>query len=436
MSRVKTSRHTLKFSNSGKINGLGGFIDEYRRCLSHFVDYLWDKGYKFEKGGKVVELDIKRGLLNCPKMVSSSIVQESNLTSFLSGRALKCCMTQAAGMVSASIEKQRKRLYMLEKLKKEAGEGCRKKRKLLVRKIKQNVPQKPNCSNASVELNSICAKFHPVETGEFNGFLLIKSITKDKLEINLPVKFTRHSLKLQKSGGHMMNSFLIGEDKIDLRWALSETMEKSEGVTLGADQGMNDVLTISDGTVTKKSCNHGHTLSSILDKVSRKKKGSRAFKRAKLHQKNFVNWSINQLDFSNIKALNLEKIWNIGFRRKTSRKLSHWQNTLIRNKIRSKCEDEGVKFALQSCTYRSQRCSACGNVRKANRKAKVYSCKRCGNTLDSDLNAAKNHEETLPEIPYTLRNLNLNRGDGFLWNQLGFFDLEGRSLQSLPHVEK
>jgi len=56
--------------------------------------------------------------------------------------------------------------------------------------------------------------------------------------------------------------------------------------------------------------------------------------------------------------------------------------------------------------------------------------------MDADLNAAKNHEISLPEIPYDLRNLNLNRKDGFMWREDGFYDLDGRSLQSLLHKKE
>ena len=74
-------------------------------------------------------------------------------------------------------------------------------------------------------------------------------------------------------------------------------------------------------------------------------------------------------------------------------------------------------------------------VRKANRKGKNYECKHCGHQMDADLNAAKNHSIVLPEIPYTLRKRNLNRGNGFFWKEDGFYDFEGRSLESLPPVE-
>jgi ribosomal protein L37AE/L43A len=137
----------------------------------------------------------------------------------------------------------------------------------------------------------------------------------------------------------------------------------------------------------------------------------------------------------NIKELRIEKIWNIGYKNPRSRFLSHFTNTLIRDKVEDIALRNGVHFVEQSSTYRSQRCSECGQVRKANRKGKVYSCKHCGNTMDADLNAAKNHAICLPEIPYTFRVENHNRGNGFFWKETGLYDFSGRSLESLPPVE-
>ena len=179
----------------------------------------------------------------------------------------------------------------------------------------------------------------------------------------------------------------------------------------------------------------GHDLHSIMQKMSRQRKGSKAFRRSQEHRRNYINWSINQLDLTDVKQINLEKIWNIGYRNSRSRFLSHFTNTLIRDKIEDFATLHGVHVEGQSSTYRSQRCSCCGVVRKANRKGKLYECIHCGNMMDADLNAAKNHEIQLPEIPYTLRKMNLNRGKGFLWKSDGFFDLSGRSIESLPPVE-
>ena len=101
--------------------------------------------------------------------------------------------------------------------------------------------------------------------------------------------------------------------------------------------------------------------------------------------------------------------------------MSHWTNTLIRDKLKSKCEELGVQVVEQSCVYRSQRCSSCGLVRKSQRKGKLYSCS-CGFNSDSDVNAAMNHEISLQEIPWELRRERKNM-KGFYWHCSGFFDL-------------
>jgi transposase len=93
--------------------------------------------------------------------------------------------------------------------------------------------------------------------------------------------------------------------------------------------------------VLSQKDNHEHSLSSILDKLSRKKKGSKAFKRAQIHRKNFVHWSVNQINFEGVKEVRLEKVVNIRFGKKSSRKMSHWSNPEIRDKIKRKCEKLG-----------------------------------------------------------------------------------------------
>lgn len=115
--------------------------------------------------------------------------------------------------------------------------------------------------------------------------------------------------------------------------------------------------------------------------------------------------------------------------------MKHWTNTLIRDKIYACCEENGVHFLLQSSTYRSQRCSSCGLVRKANRKGKEYICSNCGLIIDSDYNASLNHEQELPDIPFDLRKQRKNLGKGFFWKPEGFFDIYGKEL-TVPFCEK
>lgn len=431
---IRTSKHTTKFSNNVKLENLKIFLDEYRRVAQLLVNHIWENEYRWEYKGELKTFSVKDNLLEFPPLINSSIVKDIKLETFLTGRALKCCMTQVAGMVRAEVEKQNKRIWQFNKFK--SSGICKKRLKTLIKKIKQNIPSRPKCTNIKAELNSICLDFLS-KNQNFDGFVRLKSITKEKMDIKIPIKFTRHSRKLKgKNGSKMLNSFLISENFVDIRWKFDDVETKTDGAVVGADQGFKDVLTLSDTQKTPKTCPHGHSLESILRKISSLKKGSNSFKRASHHRDNFINWSINQLNLKSVKQINLEKIWNIGYKSRSSRILSHWTNTAIRDKVHSYCSEHGVHVKDQSCTYRSQRCSNCGIVRKANRKGKTYKCKHCKFEIDADLNASLNLAIDLPEIPYTLRKSRNNLGNGFYWRENGYFSFEtGTSLQSVPLVE-
>ena len=399
--------------------------------LQVILDDVWANGYDYVTAkDEPARFCVAENKLQTPMYIDYK--KYSTLT-FLTARTLSSLTDQLCGILGAACEKQKKRVYMLSTKK-----GTRRKsyEKLVVR-MKQNIPQKPCVDNVRPELSSKCCIWIQEDdiTGEFDGFLQLKSIMTDGREIILPVNFTKHSNKLKSLGGKMMGSFLIGQHTVDFRWSVPKPELRTEGVIVGADQGLKDVMTLSDTQRAGHTDIHGHTLDTILDTMCRKKGGSKAMKRAQDHRKNFVNWSLNQLNLTNVKEIRLEHIWNISYKHRTSVKLSHWTNTDIEDKVTSLCELNGVHLVLSPSTYMSQRCSQCGRVRKANRKGKTYTCDHCGLVIDADYNAACNHELGLPEIPYTLRNLKLNR-IGFFWGMNGMSDSEGRSMESLPPVKQ
>ena len=416
---IRASVHTIRFANYKKKCKYRSFLKEYRRVMSIMLDEIWDKGYSWinSKGEKVI-FNPNKNLLEHPRFIDYNLF---NIETTLSARALSSLATQLCGILGSSVEKQRKRLYIKNKLQKENI----KPNKVFFRALRRNKPKKPSIENINAELSSKCCDIQFVE-GEFNVFIQLKSIGKSFGNIRIPIKHTKHSLTLN---GELKHSFLFKNKSIDLR--LEEEIEaKSNGISVGADQGKLDVLTLSNNEVTPKEDIHYWTLSKIIDKMAKKKKGSKSFKKASDHRKNFVNWSINSINFNNVKEVRLEEIWNINYKKlDVPRKLKHWSNVLIRDKVYSRCETLGVHVVEQSSAYRSQRCSQCGHVRKANRKDKVYKCKHCGFVCDADLNAAINHEQDLPPIPDALLSLRLNLGPGFFWKPNGLFLIDGSELR-------
>jgi len=389
---VRSTKHTLKACNASKGTLYQAFVEESSRVALCALDGIWD-AY------------VGRGKLAIPKLLDYKLFCPED--SRLSARAAQCAVNAAGGVARSAIEKQRRVVWMREN--KDAT-------------VKDKSFKKPSPSFVPAQLNANCATFVP-SGGRFLGFLKLASLGKEFGTIWIPI------VKNPRGKGDLKNGFLLSKRNVQCVWE-REPEENTGTAVLAIDQGLLDVATCSDGQTSPKVCPHNHELSSILDKLSRKRKGSKAFGRAQVHRKNFVNWSINRLNLVGVKEVRLEKVVNIRLGRSSSRKMSHWCNPEIRDKLKSRCEELNVSVVEQSCAYRSQRCSSCGSVRKSNRKGKLYSCRNCGYECDADLNAAYNHLGDLPSVPKAFLGRKLNLGDGFFWKESGFFTFDGAELVS------
>ena len=407
---IRSSNHTTKFPNPLKLKRLSRFVDEYRRVGQIIIDTIWANGYD-----SFIPL---KDQLNCPKYLDYN---RFDVETDISPRTMSSLTTQICAALSASTKKRKKLLYTKSKLIDENIPT-----KSIDRLLTKYIIVKPDCRYMNPELSSKCSD---IESGKsFDYFLRIKCIGKSYGHIKIPLKHTKMSLKWLKSG-KPLTSYSLTTSSITLRFEIKPLRTTIGTKVIGVDQGMKDVATCSDSQTTPKTDAHGHSLEFIINKLSRKKRGSRAFEKTQSHRKNFINWSINQLNFNDAKEIRLEKIWNIGYKNRTSRKLSHWTNTLIRDKIIGKCEELEVPVIEQDSTYRSQRCFNCGLVRKANRKGKLYKCKKCGYEADADFNASLNHSIDLPDIDWRFRGKGHNLGKGFRWTPTGLFNLDGSELR-------
>lgn len=419
--QILSSRHYFKEMNSTKKLELDSFIKEYRRVMSFILDDIWVIGY--DDGFN--HFDVKNNIFNISKYLDYN---KFDIETFLTARVMSSLVTQLTALLKSSYRKQAKRIYQYNKMKSEGK--SKRQMKYLIKALKRGIPQKPNVSNILPELSSKNTKYIESDFVEFDGFLILQSIVKNNkygFKIPIPIKHHKHSNKL-KEKGKMLNSFLINNDYVEFRWELKTPKLKTKGEVVGADQGLNTVLSISNEKSTIEIDNHNHSLNSIIKKMSNQKKGSKAFKRSQDHRKNFINMVLNKIDLSDIKQINLEKVEKLRYKQKNNKFLSHWTYPLIKTKVESLCELNGVRFKEQSSAFRSQRCSSCGLVLKSNRKGKKYKCK-CGHEMDADINASKNHVPQLPEIPYELRVSGLNY-KGFYWLESGLFNLQGESLES------
>ena len=431
MNNIKSSSIPINRANFSKKEKLAMFIADYKDAVIFYVNYLLDNKIETKlKDGRIIILDVKNDNLDCPTFLSTTNI---NYKTDLSARVLKSAITQSLGIVKSILEKRKKYLYIFNKLQSE-----HKRTRSITKKLNKTTIIKPNLDNIFPELNSLCCKYiENVNLKSFDNVMILSSLGKKYGKIIIPINHTKHSRKLEKqalgNNGKLMTSFLVTPKTIQLRYQISLPELKKDGIIVGADQGINTCITLSDHQTTRP-CKHGHTLNSIIKKISRKQKGSKAFWQAKDHQKNYINWSVNQLNFSNIKEIRLEKISNFRYKKNVGKFLNYFGEKLIRDKLKDKAQQLGVLVVEQQSAYRSQRCSKCGYVDRKNRNGKNFRCKHCSFQADADLNASSNHEINLPSSE-NIRFLANKKSIKFFWKEEGFYDLQGKEL-TVPSTKK
>jgi IS605 OrfB family transposase len=385
---IKSTKTTLKFSNKKKLESLSLFVDEYRRVASLFVDILWDVS------------DI-RCLLD--KELTDRV------DTWLSARAVQCAGKQASGIVRGCRKKQSKRLFQVNKFKKM---GMFKKARKL-QKIYDNVKvSKPNIQLVQPELDSRFVKIDMDNKTLFDGWLTLSSLG-NKLKIVIPFKKTKHFNKMLERGT-VKEGVRISKENITFLFDLAEPTPIQFGKIIGIDIGQKTTLTCSDGQIIDTD-KHGHTYSSICQKLSRKKKGSKNFEQTNKHRSNYIRWAVNRLNLNGVQKINLERIKHLRRGKKSSRLLSHWNYAELVDKLEEKLNDAGVQIVKVSPTYTSQRCSRCGWTRKRNRKGKQFKCDKCSFECDADLNGSLNISFDLPPVKKEER-LQRKNISGFFWN--------------------
>jgi putative transposase len=389
---IRSVKLSTKSINQNKEYNYNSFLEEYRNVVSQFIDILWN-------------------MKNISVLLPKEITNKINNT-WLSARAIQSAGKQASSIVRGTRQKQKQRLYKLKQLQKE-GTQYNNIRKLQQAIAKANMT-KPNISDIHPDLDSRFIQIDDNNNTTFDIWITLSSLG-NKLKIPIPLKKTKVYNKWNNLG-KLKPSIRLYKNKIEVIFDIQDKPNKAEGNILGLDIGIKNTYYASDKQHSRVD-NHGHTLESIINKLSRKMKGSKSFERTQQHRKNYINWSINQLNLNNTKQVNVEDIKYLRYKSRFSRELSHWTYTDIFDKIGRYCEEQNVSVHAVNPIYTSQRCSVCGWTQKKNRKGKVFCCLQCGNTMDSDLNASLNLSFVLPELSKKDCSKHLNK-DGFYWNIL------------------
>lgn len=422
---IRSSEHSTKFSNTGKIDKLEDFRNEYKIATQNYVNYIMNNDISFKTIIKSDDGDtftvyntfsMQKGSYILPKYL------DYNLISFdtkLSARALSSSMNQSLGIIKSHTKKLIKANQKLQWLK-DTEKSFVAINKQIERINKLKSAESFDLENINPELSSKCCSIE-YDDRLFNAWIVLEYIGEFYGKIIIPIKFHKHSNEL-KEDYNMMRSFLICEDNIQLRWE-KQVCKKKDGISIGADPGVNRICTFSH--IDNKD---DFSYSDVLKKICKKRKNSFAYKRALREREILVNKFVNNTDFDNVKEVNLEDNSTIHYKNPTSRYLSHYSYSEIRDKIESKSLESGVQVKKTGSIYKSQRCSKCGWVQCSNRDKSKFYCKKCNLSMDADYNSSINQTLQLISIPLGLISKKYNK-EGFYWSSSGLYLDNGQEIR-------
>lgn len=347
---IRKTTININYSNMGKLQTLNSILEESKKVINLYIDYLWElQDFK----SKYIKFKVK---------------------SWLSARMLQNLGKQALQIVKSQRKKKNK--------------------------------TKPSFDKNTIEFDP---RFIDIsfDTNSFDIWIHIQSIGK-KISLNLPSKKHKHFHTF--IGWNLKKSIRLRKNEkgyfIDLYFQKKEPDKRIRGKVLGGDIGYKKLLMDSEGIISDVG------LEQVYEKISRKKQGSKAFKRALTERDSKINESINKKDLSDVKEMVMEDLCNVKhkskgkIRKKFSNKLQRWSYPKVLGKLECRCEEEGILFTKVPPEYTSQKCSKCGVIEKTNRKGEKYQC-ACGNIMDADHNAAINISHMGVYSPHALYQENL-----------------------------
>ena len=311
---ILSSKCSLKFCNLGKLSNLKKFITEYKNVVSKVIDILWDEE-------KIHSLVSKQ--------------YTSKISSWISARAIQCAAKQAAGIVKGVKSKQSKRLYQINKFLKEGEFKKAKKLKSIYDSAKIS---KPKIDNIECELDERFVKINITKINHFDIWVTLSSLG-DKIKIHIPVQNHKH-LKKMLEVGVIKKGVRVSCKEICFNFDVEPRKNNSKNI-LGLDIGKKSAISCSDSSVINK-CPHGHDFESICKKLTRRKKGSKNFKKAQKHRSNYLRYVVNKINLNDIGQVNREDIKNLRKFKNVSRAMKHWNYSELFDVLDLRLEKAGV----------------------------------------------------------------------------------------------
>lgn len=392
---IRSSQHTLKFANSNKLDALARLECLYKELLEQYIHLITTKQ------------------LPLGKFLTSK--QLPTLNEITHSQWKQVCYKQASQIVRSELTKLRQRIFKRYKklyvkcMANKIHTWFTNKRfsELNINYLKRI---KIDVKNIAIDIDSRLFDIEKDKTKEFDEFVKInlpwfKPNKRLAETIRIPIKYHKHSNKF--NGWERKNTikYIAKTNSISFVWE-KEDKQKPEQIfnPIGIDLGSNKLISDSNGNF------YGEDLKSIYKKLTRKQKGSKAYKCALIERTNLTNRFVNEFNYKNdFDCLVIEDLKNVklnkSFKRLSKFKqkktnsvkqknvnnfLQYWSYRTVIDKLERLSEEEGFLLAKVNQAYTSQTCSNCGSCNEENRKGEHFHCKDCGMEIDADTNAAIN----------------------------------------------
>ena len=250
---------------------------------------------------------------------------------------------------------------------------------------------KPHQAGA-FRVSSLCAKIEPFQGEGFDYAIKLSGLVKGK-PIVVPVNVhKRFKYWMAKPGAVLKNGCVLHESYIAFYIEVPNEPEKVVGRDLGIDTGYRKLLATSDGAF------HGTRLKEVCARVRRTKPGSKGKRRAQAARKQYINESVKEIPWSDVRMIAVEDLTGLKLRtqqkdkssKKSRKTMAPWTYRQVLSRIEQLAQENRVRLAYVDPRNTSRRCPDCGWVAKENRVAEKFRCVRCNYSADADTVGAVN----------------------------------------------
>ncbi len=284
----------------------------------------------------------------------------------------------------------------------------------------------PVLRNICIQANTNVVVIEPSETPAFDFWLRISTLEANK-PIRVPISLYGRAKDTIAEFPKLCTGVTL--NKRDGQWYATFVVERrvpkpKSSEVVGVDIGMANIVSTSQG---KRYGQIGAQLRKHVEQAAEKrrrkqklnaclkKKGQPTVdlsdQRAEAFARNEIGRALNQLldELPDDAAVALERlsVKDMRFKsRQMNRALRASQLGYVRDKLKFKLDERGIRYRSVQPAYSSQQCSHCGFTFPMNRRSQdKFVCLWCGYTANADENAASNlaerfGDEELNSLPF------------------------------------